>query len=174
MQPKDRLGSAIVLMALVIMWTLFIFAGVYFAFTWTAETIGTNAAIAIFGLGGGAVVAIGMWLASSRHTTAIWRSALSYAADTYAKERNGGIGADGAGGPGEGEVHGGKNEERPHDDQGHQDNGGAEAVLGVHISISPCALWRSRVWACGGRRAAAGRPQCRGLGALGDGADGDA
>jgi len=82
MHAKDRLGSAIVLMALVIMWTLFIFAGVYFAFTWTAETIGTNAAIAIFGLGGGAVVAIGMWLASSRHTTAIWRSALSYAADT--------------------------------------------------------------------------------------------
>ena len=82
MQLKDRLGSAIVLMAIILMWTLFVFAGVYFAFTWTAETIGTNAAIALFGISGGALVAIVMWLASSRHTTAIWRSALSYAADT--------------------------------------------------------------------------------------------
>ena len=82
MQPKDRLGSAIVLMALVIMWTLFIFAAMYFAFTWTAGAIGTNAAIALFGVGIGGAVAIIMWLASSRHTTAIWRSALSYAADT--------------------------------------------------------------------------------------------
>ena len=82
MQLKDRLGSAIVLMLIILMWTIFICAAIYFAFTWTAGAIGTNAAIALFGVGIGGAVAIIMWLASSRHTTAIWRSALSYAADT--------------------------------------------------------------------------------------------
>ncbi len=82
MQLKDRLGSAIVLMAIIFMWTCFVCAAIYFAFTWTAGAIGTNAAIALFGVGIGGAVAIVMWLASSRHTTAIWRSALSYAADT--------------------------------------------------------------------------------------------
>lgn len=82
MQLKDRLGSAIVLMLLILMWTAFVLAAIYLAFTWTADAIGTNAAIALFGVGIGGAIAIIMWLASSRHTTAIWRSALSYAADT--------------------------------------------------------------------------------------------
>lgn len=79
---RDRLGSAIVLMLIILMWTAFIFAAIYFGFTWTADTIGTNAAIALWGIGIGATVAVAMWIASSRHTTAIWRSVLSYAADT--------------------------------------------------------------------------------------------
>ncbi len=82
MQLRDRLGSAIVLMLIILMWTIFVCAAIYFAFTWTAGAIGTNASIALFGVGIGGAVAIIMWLASSRHTTAIWRSALSYAADT--------------------------------------------------------------------------------------------
>lgn len=82
MQLRDRLGSAIVLMLIILMWTGFVFAAIYFGFTWTAQAIGTNAAIALWGVGIGAAIAVGMWLASSRHTTAIWRSALSYAADT--------------------------------------------------------------------------------------------
>lgn len=82
MHLKDKLGSAIVLMLIILMWTMFVCAAIYFAFTWTAGAIGTNAAIALFGVGIGGAVAIVMWLASSRHTTAIWRSALSYAADT--------------------------------------------------------------------------------------------
>ena len=82
MHLKDKLGSAIVLMLIILMWTMFVCAAIYFAFTWTAQAIGTNAAIALFGVGIGGAVAIVMWLASSRHTTAIWRSALSYAADT--------------------------------------------------------------------------------------------
>ena len=82
MHLKDRLGSAIVLMLIILMWTAFVCVAIYFAFTWTAGAIGTNAAIALFGVGIGGAVAIIMWLASSRHTTAIWRSALSYAADT--------------------------------------------------------------------------------------------
>lgn len=82
MMLRDRLGSAIVLMLIILMWTAFVFAALYFGFTWTADTIGTNAAIALWGVAVGATVAVAMWLASSRHTTAIWRSALSYAADT--------------------------------------------------------------------------------------------
>ena len=42
-----------------------------------------HAPLAELRLAGGVVLAVFLWVASSRHTTAIWRSALNYAADTH-------------------------------------------------------------------------------------------
>jgi hypothetical protein len=82
MQLRDRLGSAIVLMIIVLMWTLLLGVGGWMLFGFLADAIGLNATIVLFGLGIGAAVAIGMWIASSMHTRAIFRSALSFAADS--------------------------------------------------------------------------------------------
>ena len=82
MEMKDKLGSAIVAMALGVMWTGLIFVGVWLAFGWLEESFGREVAtVSVFAMSG-IVVAIVLWVASSRHTTTIWRSALSYAADT--------------------------------------------------------------------------------------------
>ena len=79
---KDKLGSAIVAMAIGMMWTGLIFVGVWLAFGWLVESFGREVAVVtVFALGG-VTLAIVLWVASSRHTTTIWRSALSYAADT--------------------------------------------------------------------------------------------
>lgn len=80
---KDKLGSAIVAMALGVMWTGLIFVGVWLAFGWLVESFGREVAVVtVFALGG-VTLAIVLWVASSRHTTTIWRSALSFAADTH-------------------------------------------------------------------------------------------
>ena len=82
MKSDNRLGEAIVLMIIVLMWTLTIFAAIWLAFAWMADSFGRDVAVVtVFALGG-VVLAISLWVASSRHTTAIWRSALNYAADT--------------------------------------------------------------------------------------------
>lgn len=83
MEMKNRLSDAIVLMIIVLMWTaLLMFAG-WLAFGWMVESFGREVAIVtVFALGG-VVLAIVLWVGSSRHTTAIWRSALHYAADTH-------------------------------------------------------------------------------------------
>lgn len=83
MEMKDRLGGAIVAMAIGMMWTGLIFVGVWLAFGWLVESFGREVAVVtVFALGG-IVLAVFLWVASSRHTTAIWRSALNYAADTH-------------------------------------------------------------------------------------------
>ena len=83
MDARSRLSDAIVLALIVLMWTgLIMFAG-WLAFGWMVESFGREVAIVtVFALGGVAL-AIVLWVASSRHTTAIWRSALHYAADTH-------------------------------------------------------------------------------------------
>jgi hypothetical protein len=82
MQTKNRLSEAIVLMIIVTLWTALILAALYFAFGWMEARWGSAAAILTFGFSGGVIVAIAMWIASSRHTTAIYRTALSFAADS--------------------------------------------------------------------------------------------
>jgi hypothetical protein len=82
MEMRDRLGSAIVAMTIGMMWTGLVFVGIWLAFGWLVESFGREVAIVtVFALGG-VTLAIVLWVASSRHTTTIWRSALSYAADT--------------------------------------------------------------------------------------------
>lgn len=83
MDARSRLSDAIVLALIVLMWTgLIMFAG-WLAFGWMVESFGREVAVVtVFALGGVAL-AIVLWVASSRHTTAIWRSALHYAADTH-------------------------------------------------------------------------------------------
>jgi hypothetical protein len=82
MEAKDRLGGAIVAMLIGMMWTAMIGIGVWLAFGWLVESFGREVAVVtVFALGG-VTLAIVLWVASSRHTTTIWRSALSYAADT--------------------------------------------------------------------------------------------
>ena len=82
MELKDRLGSAIVAMLIGLMWTALLFGGIWLAFGWLVESFGREVAIVTTFAIGGVVLAILLWVASSRHTTSIWRSALSYAADT--------------------------------------------------------------------------------------------
>jgi hypothetical protein len=79
---ENRLGEAIVLMIIVLMWTLTIFAAIWLAFAWMADSFGRDVAVVTMFALGGVTLAIVLWVASSRHTTAIWRSALNYAADT--------------------------------------------------------------------------------------------
>lgn len=83
MNVRGRLSDAIVLMLIVLMWTaLLMFTG-YLAFQWMVESFGREVAIVtVFALGG-VILSVVLWVASSRHTTAIWRSALNYAADTH-------------------------------------------------------------------------------------------
>ena len=82
MELKDKLGGAIVAMAIGMMWTALLFVGIWLAFGWLVESFGRDIAIVtVFALGG-VMLAIVLWVASSRHTTTIWRSALNYAADT--------------------------------------------------------------------------------------------
>lgn len=82
MEMRDKLGSAIVAMTIGMMWTVLVGVGVWLAFGWLVESFGREVAIVtVFALGG-VILAITLWIGSSRHTTAIWRSALSYAADT--------------------------------------------------------------------------------------------
>ncbi len=82
MEMRDKLGSAIVAMTIGMMWTGLVGVGVWLAFGWLVESFGREVAIVtVFALGG-VTLAITLWIGSSRHTTAIWRSALSYAADT--------------------------------------------------------------------------------------------
>lgn len=83
MDARNRLSDAIVLMVIVLMWTALVMFGGWLAFRWMVESFGREVAIVtVFALGG-IVLAIVLWVASSRHTTAIWRSALNYAADTH-------------------------------------------------------------------------------------------
>lgn len=82
MELKDRLGSAIVAMLIGLMWTALLFGGIWLAFGWLVESFGREVAIVTTFAIGGVVLAIVLWVASSRHTTSIWRSALSFAADT--------------------------------------------------------------------------------------------
>jgi hypothetical protein len=83
MEVKSRLSDAIVLMMISLLWTGLIGIGVWLAFGWLVESFGREIAIVtVFALGGVAL-AIVLWVGSSRHTTAIWRSALHYAADTH-------------------------------------------------------------------------------------------
>lgn len=82
MDAKNRLSDAIVLMMIVLMWTALVMFGGWMAFRWMVESFGREVAVVtVFALGG-VVLAIVLWVGSSRHTTAIWRSALSYASDT--------------------------------------------------------------------------------------------
>lgn len=82
MEMKNRLSDAIVLMIIILMWTGLLFGAGWLAFSWMVESFGRDVAVVtVFALGG-VVLAIVLWVGSSRHTTAIWRSALSYAADT--------------------------------------------------------------------------------------------
>lgn len=83
MDAKNRLSDAIVLMLIVLMWTALLMIAAYLAFQWMVENFGRQIAIvSVFALGG-VVLSVFLWIASSRHTTAIWRSALNYAADTH-------------------------------------------------------------------------------------------
>lgn len=82
MELKDRLGDAIVAMLIGMMWTGLFFVGIWLAFSWLVESFGREVAIVTTFAIGGVVLAIVLWVASSRHTTSIWRSALNYAADT--------------------------------------------------------------------------------------------
>lgn len=83
MEMKNRLSDAIVLMIIILMWTGLLFGAGWLAFGWMVESFGRDVAIVtVFALGG-VVLAIVLWVGSSRHTTAIWRSALHYAADTH-------------------------------------------------------------------------------------------
>lgn len=82
MEMKNRLSDAIVLMIIILMWTGLLFGAGWLAFSWMVESFGRDVAVVtVFALGG-VTLAIVLWVGSSRHTTAIWRSALSYAADT--------------------------------------------------------------------------------------------
>lgn len=82
MQTKNRLSEAIVLMIIVTLWTALILTALYFAFGWMEARWGSNVAILTFGFTGGVIIAIAMWIASSRHTTTIYRTALNFAADS--------------------------------------------------------------------------------------------
>jgi hypothetical protein len=82
MNARSRLSDAIVLALIVLMWTGLLMAAAYFTFQWMVESFGREVALVTVFAMGGVVLAIGLWVGSSRHTTAIWRSALSYAADT--------------------------------------------------------------------------------------------
>lgn len=82
MDARSRLSDAIVLALIVLMWTALVMFGGWLMFRWMVESFGREVAVVtVFALGG-VILAIVLWVASSRHTTAIWRSALSYAADT--------------------------------------------------------------------------------------------
>lgn len=83
MELKDKLGGAIVAMLIGMMWTALLFVGVWLAFGWLVESFGREVAIVTMFAVGGIVLAVVLWVASSRHTTTIWRSALSFAADTH-------------------------------------------------------------------------------------------
>lgn len=83
MNARSRLSDAIVLMMIVLMWTGLLMVAAYLTFQWMVESFGREVAVVtVFALGG-IVLAIVLWVGSSRHTTAIWRSALSYAADVH-------------------------------------------------------------------------------------------
>ena len=83
MEAKDRLSNAIVFMLIALLWTALLFVGVWLAFGWLVESFGREVAVVtVFGLAG-VLLAVVLWVASSRHTTSIWRSALHYAADTH-------------------------------------------------------------------------------------------
>jgi len=83
MDARNRLSDAIVLMVIVLMWTALVMFGGWLMFRWMVESFGREVAVVtVFALGGVAL-AVFLWVASSRHTTAIWRSALHYAADTH-------------------------------------------------------------------------------------------
>jgi len=79
---ENRLGEAIVFMAMAVMWTLLIFGAIWLAFGWLVESFGRDVALVVTFAMAGVTLAIALWVGSSRHTTAIWRSALNYAADT--------------------------------------------------------------------------------------------
>lgn len=83
MEAKDRLGNAIIAMLIGMMWTALALIGVWLAFGWLVESFGREVAIVTMFAIGGIVLAVVLWVASSRHTTTIWRSALSFAADTH-------------------------------------------------------------------------------------------
>lgn len=70
------------LMIVTLLWTALVFGAGFLAFRWLVESFGRDVAIVTAFALGGVVLAIALWVASSRHTTSIWRSALSYAADT--------------------------------------------------------------------------------------------
>jgi len=83
MDARNRLSDAIVLMIIILMWTGLLFGAGWLTFGWMVESFGREVAVVtVFALGGVAL-AVFLWVASSRHTTAIWRSALHYAADTH-------------------------------------------------------------------------------------------
>ena len=82
MEARDRLGNAIVFMVIALLWTALLFVGVWLAFGWLVESFGRDVALVVTFALAGVILAIVLWVASSRHTTAIWRSALHYAADT--------------------------------------------------------------------------------------------
>lgn len=82
MEAKDRLSNAIVFMLIALLWTALLFVGVWLAFGWLVESFGREVAIVTTFAVGGVLLAVVLWVASSKHTTSIWRSALHYAADT--------------------------------------------------------------------------------------------
>lgn len=83
MEMKNRLSDAIVLMIIILMWTGLLFGAGWLAFGWMVESFGRDVAVVTVFAIGGVVLAIVLWVASSRHTTTIWRAALSFAADTH-------------------------------------------------------------------------------------------
>lgn len=82
MELKNRLSNAIVLVTMFTLWTALIMVAAWLTFQWMVDSFGREVAIVTVFAIGGVVMAIVLWVASSRHTTTIWRSALRYAADT--------------------------------------------------------------------------------------------
>lgn len=82
MELKDRFGNAIVLLVVSMLWMALIGVAIWLVFGWLEDRWGSSVAILTFGLSAGVVVAVVMWVASSRHTSAIYRTALSFAADS--------------------------------------------------------------------------------------------
>ena len=88
MDAKNRLSDAIVLMMIVLMWTALILFTGWMVFGWMVESFGREIALVTTFAAFGVILAIILWITSSRHTTAIWRSALSYAADSQQESVN--------------------------------------------------------------------------------------
>jgi hypothetical protein len=71
---------------LTMLWTMIVglvMVAIWLTFGWMVESFGRATAVATFFAVGGVILAIFLWVASSRHTVAIMRSTLSFAADTH-------------------------------------------------------------------------------------------
>ena len=80
---RAKVSDWIVLTLLWAMIVGLVMVAIWLVFGWMVESFGREVALVTTFAVAGVVLAIVLWVGSSRHTTAIWRAALSYAADTH-------------------------------------------------------------------------------------------